>query len=153
MLSNLRVFLLASRIGNTLCGRQLSSQRVEFFRQEEQRLSETCLVAGKYNPALTNSLHGNVLPMFDANRSHALSNTPKNVDAHTLPDVILFMQRAFPVIVLGVGRRWADFISPQNSMKAHKARTIRRFGNPPNYINSHISMQFNAKIVYGLCRS
>lgn len=54
---------------------------------------------------------------------------------------------------LGVVARCLDFISPHNSMKAHKAIKIRRFINPPFYASSYISMKLNAKIVYELCRS
>lgn len=52
---------------------------------------------------------------------------------------------------LGVVIHRPDFISLHNSIKAHKVRKIRRFDNPPVYIIPHISMKFNAKIVYELC--
>ena len=54
---------------------------------------------------------------------------------------------------LGVVARRPDFISPHNSIKAHKGRKIRRFISPPFYIISYISMKLNTKIVYELCKS
>ena len=53
---------------------------------------------------------------------------------------------------LGVVARRPDFISPHNSIKAHKGRKIRRFISPPFYIISYISMKLNTKIVYELCK-